>query len=235
MYLDIVFTKDTLREAEFLVKEFGLPAGSALLDVGCGVGRHTVELAKRGYWMTGVDLSESMLAEARKAARAAGVVVELLHADARDFIAEARFDGALCVCEGAFCLLGAGDDPLTRDLEILRNIYRALKPGARFILTALSAFRLIRQVTEEEVRAGRFDPLTLVEHNAMEVDTPDGTQTIPTRERLYVPTELAFMCQLAGFTVEHIGGGTAGNWGRRPLELDEYEIMVICRKPEKLS
>ena len=36
--------------------------------------------------------------------------------------------------------------------------------------------------------------------------------------------------RLAGLEVEHIGGGTAGNWGRRPIDLDEMEVMVIARK-----
>jgi len=36
---------------------------------------------------------------------------------------------------------------------------------------------------------------------------------------------------MTGFEVIHIGGGTAGNWGIRPVELDEYELMAIVRKP----
>jgi hypothetical protein len=50
------------------------------------------------------------------------------------------------------------------------------------------------------------------------------------RERGYMPTELTMLFRMAGFDVEHIWGGTAGNWGRRRLELDEMEIMVIARK-----
>ena len=50
------------------------------------------------------------------------------------------------------------------------------------------------------------------------------------RERGYVPTELVMLFRLAGLEVEHIGGGTAGNWGWRPIDLDEMEVMVIARK-----
>jgi len=46
-----------------------------------------------------------------------------------------------------------------------------------------------------------------------------------------VPTELALLLRHAGFAVEHVWGGTAGNWGRRPVDLDEYEIMVVARRP----
>ena len=65
-YLDNVFTKNTLEEAEFIIEELMLPAGSHILDIGCGTGRHCIELARRGYKMTGVDISSGMLNEARK-------------------------------------------------------------------------------------------------------------------------------------------------------------------------
>ena len=51
------FTKNTVREVDFLLEELELPPGASILDVGCGTGRHSIELAKRGYTLTGVDLS----------------------------------------------------------------------------------------------------------------------------------------------------------------------------------
>ena len=47
----------------------------------------------------------------------------------------------------------------------------------------------------------------------------------------YVPIELRLLCRMAGFEVEHVWGGTAGAWGRRRVDLDEWEIMVVMRKP----
>ena len=76
IYMNNGFTKNTLAEVDFLIEELKLPSGSSILDMGCGTGRHSVELAKRGYAVTGVDLSAGMLAEARKAAETAGVTVE---------------------------------------------------------------------------------------------------------------------------------------------------------------
>ena len=71
-----VFTKNTAREVNFLLEELEPPSGASILDVGCGTGRHSVELAKRGYAVTGLDLSAEMLAQAAQAANAAGVQVE---------------------------------------------------------------------------------------------------------------------------------------------------------------
>ena len=228
VYMDNSFTKNTVEEVDFVLEELSLPPGSHILDVGCGTGRHAVELARRRYQVTGVDISSGMLAEAEKAAREADVEVTLIHADATRFKSDKLFDAAICLCEGAFSLLGSQDDPIEHDLAILRNVHAALKPGARFILTALNACRMIRQATQEDVDNGRFDPATMVEVCTMEYDTPEGKKIMLVRERSYVPTELVMLFRQAGFEVEHIWGGTAGNWGRRKIHLDEMEVMVVA-------
>lgn len=230
VYMDNSFTKNTVEEVNFILEEINLPLGSRILDIGCGTGRHSVELARRGYQVTGVDISSGMLSEAEKAAKEAGVAVELIHADATLFTSEKMFDAAICLCEGAFTLLGSSDDPIEHDLTILRNIYSALKPGARFILTALNGCRMIRQYTQEDVENERFDPVNMVELETIECDTPEGKKSLQVRERSYVPTELVILFRQIGFKVEHVWGGTAGNWGRRNLHLDEMEIMIIGRK-----
>jgi len=235
VYMDNSFTRNTVPEVEFILEELRLPPGSHILDMGCGTGRHAVELAKRGYQVTGVDISSGMLTEAEKAAREARVKVECVHADAIKFTSAELFDAAICLCEGAFGLLGTNDDPIEHDLSILRNIHAALKPEARLIVTALNACAMIRQYTQKDVNNGRFDPTTLVETHTIEYDTPEGKKGVLVRERGYVPTELVMLFRLAGFEVEHIWGGTAGNWGRRQVELDEIEVMIVARKAAKVT
>lgn len=229
-YMKNCFTSNTQAEVEFLVQTMSLPPGSAILDVGCGTGRHSVSLAALGYRVTGLDLSEAMLAEARKTASEAGVECRFLQADATSFHLDETFDGAICLCEGSFGLLSLADDPKTRDLAVLNNVSACLKPGAPFILNALNGLKMARQYTPEDVQSGRFDPLTLTESYNMPLQTPDGTLELPVREKGFTALELHLLLGMAGFTVEHIGGGTAGNWGMRPLELDEYELMAISRK-----
>jgi cyclopropane fatty-acyl-phospholipid synthase-like methyltransferase len=228
-YMQNPFTYGTLKEIDFLVEELALPKGSRILDIGCGTGRHSIELAKHGYIVTGVDISSGMLAEAEVAARDEGVEIELVNVNATKYRSEPVFDAAICLCEGAFCLLGEGDDPHERDLTILRNIFAALKPGGKFVMTALNGCKPLREYTREDIDRGIFDPLTLVETHLMEKD--DSEDIVIVRERSYTPPELVLLFRIAGFKVDNVWGGTAGNWGKRPLDLDEMEVMVVARKP----
>ena len=228
-YLQEVFTRNTLQEVEFILEELELPAGSHILDVGCGVGRHAVELARHGFRVTGIDISGGMLDEGRRRAAQEGVEVEWVQADASNFHLPEQADAAICLCEGAFGLLGSGDDPYNHELAILSCIHAAIKPQALFILTALNGMAKIRTASEEKVAQGLFDPMVLMEMFSMEYETAEGKQSIALRERGFVPSELRLMLQVAGFTVEHLYGGTAGAWHREQVRLDEMEIMAICR------
>lgn len=230
VYMENSFTKNTIEEVNFILEELGLPPGSHILDVGCGTGRHSVELAKRGYKVTGIDISAGMLSEAKKAASKAGVEVEWVHSDASKFTSSRSFDASICLCEGAFGLLGKDDNPLEHELSILRNINAVLKPDKKLILTALNGFRMIRDHSQEDVEKGQFDPISLVEVSLQEYDTAEGKKSVLLKERGFVPTELAILLRQAGFLAEHIWGGTAGNWGKRKVDLDEMEIMVVARK-----
>jgi len=230
VYMDYCFTKNTLIEVDFLLDELKLPSGSSILDVGCGTGRHAVELARRGYQVTGVDISFGMLAEAEKAARQAGIRIEWIHADATEYTSNRQFDAAICLCEGAFGLLGKDDDPMKHDLSILNNIYSVLKPGAKLILTVINALAMVRKHSQKDVVEGRFDPITMVETSSEEYNTPQGKNKVVLKERGYVPTELELLFRQAGFRINHIWGGTAGNWGQRPIDLDEIEVMIIAQK-----
>jgi hypothetical protein len=83
------------------------------------------------------------------------------------------------------------------------------------------------------VAEGRFDPLTLVASS--EHPPREGLPAVAVRERAFVPTELLLLFRIAGLSVLNMWGGTAGNWGRRSLDLDEMEIMVVaCKTAEPL-
>ena len=234
VYDENIFTKNTVCEVDFLIDELRLPPDAAVLDVGCGTGRHAIELARRGYVVTGLDLSSEMLSRAAAAARAANVAVEWLRSDATRFALPGTYDAAICLCEGAFGLLEQGDDPIDQPLSILCNISRCLKPGARAIFTVLNGAAMLRRHQNTDVAEGRFDPLTMAESSAH--PPREGLPAVVVRERGFVPTELDLLFGTAGMSVLNMWGGTAGNWGRRPLDLDEMEIMVVaCKTAEPVA
>ncbi len=231
LYEQEEFTKNTVQEIDFLVQEFGLPPGASILDVGCGTGRHSIGLARKGYRMTGVDISPDMLEIARENATSSGVEIDFVCSDAQSFTVDKSYDGAICLCEGAFGLLGAADDPYEHDVAILNNINRSLKKGAKFITTLLNATRIIRSSSDEDVETGRFQVVDLVTFTPVEIENGSGDrEVIDLRERYYTAPELRRILVATGFQVEIICGGTAGAWHRRLPALDEFELMAICRK-----
>ncbi len=59
-YDNEVFTTGTTGECDFIEQELNYDKSLRLLDIGCGTGRHAIELTKRGYHITGVDLSDTL-------------------------------------------------------------------------------------------------------------------------------------------------------------------------------
>lgn len=229
-YLNNCFTKRTEAEVDFIEEVFSLSKGSHILDMGCGVGRHAVELALRGYEVTGVDLSSNMLKEAKRAAEEAGVTAHFIHDNAAHYRAHEKFDGAICLCEGAFSLLGEGDDPIERDLLVLKNISFSLKPDAPFLLTALNGFSKIRSFTDFDVERGIFRPEDMLDLSEVSFKREGIEKKMMVLERGYLPTEIRLMAHISHLVTEEIWGGTAGDWGRRRLKLDEIEIMYLFKK-----
>ena len=117
-------------EADFLEKSLQLPAGAKVIDVPCGNGRLSIELGRRGFQLTGVDLASEFIDEAKTKSTAAGVAVDFQERDMRDLPWTAEFDGAFCFGNS----FGYLDDQANADF--LKSLSQSLKPGARFILDA---------------------------------------------------------------------------------------------------
>src|ERR1700686_1215033 len=157
--------EQTRREADFLVKALQCETGSHLLDVPCGNGRLSLELARRGYRLTGVDISEEFIDEARrfvlhlpadaggtdKVARASGgrntggtPLPHFLLGDMRHIEGEAIYDGGYCF-GNSFGFLEYADME-----SFLSGVARALQPGARFVIeTGMAAESVLRKFEEQ--------------------------------------------------------------------------------------
>jgi 2-polyprenyl-3-methyl-5-hydroxy-6-metoxy-1,4-benzoquinol methylase len=212
-YEDYPFTKGTENEVEWMIKEYLTSPGMKILDVGCGTGRHAINLATKGYKnITGIDLSPGMLSAARKAAQEKNVAVDFRTGDARELPFENEFDAALCLCEGAFGLL----ENDAENYKILSAVHQSLKKNGVFILTALNLFR-----------DAEFDPMTCRVATDMEITKKDGSKKLlKCSDRSYTFPELKWVMEQLGFEVL-LG---ADPFTKEPIKYGAMEFMVVARK-----
>lgn len=232
-----VFTQGTLGEVDFVERELASDRSRRLLDIGCGTGRHAIELARRGYPVTGFDLSESQLRLARQKAAAAGVAIDFQHRDATQPHFDRQFEAAIMFCEGGFPLMETD----AKNHAILRHAAAALRPGGKLMLTTLNAlFPLFHSVkdflaaNEQGAVTGEltFDLMTFRER--AEVTFTDDTgqsHTIQTNERYYTPAEMRWLLETAGFAQVDIFGCHLGQFSREhPLTTEDFEMLVVADK-----
>lgn len=188
-----------------------------ILDVGCGTGRHSRELARRGYAVVGVDLSESMLAQARERAAAEGVVVTFRREDARALPFKEEFDIAIMLCEGGFSLVETDE----MDRQIVKGIARALRPGGLLVMTAPNAALMLAQEPDEV----DFDAVTQRERFTLE--SADG-EVLECSQRYYTVPELKSLLQEEGLEEVSFFAITGDGYeaGRAPGK-EDFELGVM--------
>lgn len=231
-----VFTKGTLQEVDFLEKEIGYNKNISILDVGCGTGRHSIELAKRGYNVTGFDLSEDQLKAARQKAKAAKVDIDFFQGDARNFQMEDKFDLAIMLCEGGFSLMDTDEE----NFQILKNVVATLNSSAKFIFTTLNVlypvFNDLEKFHDNGIVTGlfeghSFDLMTFRDKNVMEIPDDDGnSRRLDCNERYYAPSEITWLLKSLGMKNIKIWGCKVGNFEKRKLAINDYEMLAISEK-----
>jgi SAM-dependent methyltransferase len=219
-YDQLYAEKNYLGECDLIeaaVKRYASGTPVTLVDIGCGTGTHAIELARRGYKVTGVDLSESMIEHAIQKAMSLKNVEQLawLSGDARDFETGTTFDLGIMM----FAVIGY----LTTNEDVLRglrNIRRQLKHGALFIcdfwygpsvISTKPADRILSLLTKDgQVIRASSTTLDVVQHTAdvtfklwtLNGDRLTGQTTETHRLRYFFPQEFAFLLSQAGFDLK---------------------------------
>jgi histidinol-phosphate/aromatic aminotransferase/cobyric acid decarboxylase-like protein/SAM-dependent methyltransferase len=197
----------TAAEVDYLTAALAAFApGRRVLDLGCGTGRHAVELARRGYAVTGLDASAPALAMAAAAAATAGVEVVLHQAD---LLAAASWPAS--TVDAVVFVQGFGWGSDAEQLRLLRRARRLLAPGGLLVLDHSNASAILANFQAEAEFAAdgvayemsrSYDPVTGRNLGEMRVRYPDGrVAVLPHDIRLYQPPEVRQMLLAAGFRV----------------------------------
>jgi SAM-dependent methyltransferase len=217
----------TKAEADFILELLNVSHGAAILDVPCGEGRLSREMASRGYALTGVDFSLPFLNEARSRATAQGLGIRWERRDMRDLPWEGAFDGAFCF-GGSF---GYFEDE--GNANFVRAVSRSLKPGASFVLeVGISMETLLPRLRDREwTRVGNF--LFLEENHYDHVKGRFNTDYTMIRDgqavtktgshRVYSYCELVRLLESAGFTEVQSFGSLA----RGPFALGSPQLFLV--------
>lgn len=205
------------KEAAFVARALELKPGASVLDLCCGQGRHSVQLAKRGFNVTGLDLNPDYVELTRKAAKAAKVEVETVAADMREIPFAGKFD-AIVNMYSSFGYL----ESEAEDLKVLESAVKALKAGGRILLDMLNREWAIDNYIQNDWHTGA-DGTLYVERRDLDLATsrmhvhfivvdPNGgrRESIGHIIRLYTLTEMTRLLERAGLRMTAVFGGFDG-------------------------
>jgi SAM-dependent methyltransferase len=216
----------TVADVDFLEKTFDVKPGGRLLDVPCGNGRHSIELARRGYRVTGIDLSDAFLAAARTELDA-----DWRKGDMRELEVEpSAFDGAFCFGNSFGYLDHTGV------AAFLSALARALKPGAKLVIeTGMTAESILPTLVQKRwhrfgdlmiLSENRYDPWESCLHIDYTFVRGSVIETRPTAHYVFTSAELRRMLEAAGFETLSFHAGMADE----PYQLGSPRLVIIAQR-----
>jgi len=219
-------------EVDFVEKTLAHSRSMTVLDLACGSGRHSIELARRGYSMIGLDLNGFFLAQAEQAAREADVVVRWIQSDMRQIPFKEEVDAVIFLFSSFGYLESDRDDQL-----VLSQVATALRSGGVFVMDFINREWIMRNYRPNDWRMlpngavmlmqRSFDLLTGRNHERRIRVFPDGRREEVTMiVRMYTVVELIKMLEEVGLQVQEVCGGYRGE----PLTIDSKFIVLSARR-----
>ena len=238
-YDEECFVQGTAGECDFIEKEIDFDKKVRILDIGCGTGRHSIELTRRGYNVTGIDLSDAQIAEARRKTALLNLDIDYRKMDARELAFNEEFGLAIMICEGSFPLMETDE----MNFNILQSAYKSISKNGKFIFTTLNGlfplFHSVKDFINKVRKEGNadyvnntFDLMTFRDHNITVFEDDEGIKKeIQSNERYYVPSEIFWLLKTIGFVNTEICGAKLGAFSRDDkLTTEDFEMLVTAEK-----
>ncbi|MCK4657995.1 MAG: methyltransferase domain-containing protein [Phycisphaerae bacterium] len=225
--------EQTPAEVDHMLELLKLSPGDAVLDLPCGPGRHSLELARRGFKVTGVDRTSQYLVWARQKADAEALGVEWVEADMRSF----RRPGAYSAIVNLLTSFGYFEDQAD-DCRVAEHFFAGLQPGGQLLMEMMGKECLARIFRERDWHQADDGTLWLEERKL----SPDwgwvDVHWISIRDsqrrehrfghRLYAATELVALLREVGFDPVTVFGSLEGE----PYDHNAKRLVLLARKPE---
>ena len=220
----------TKTEIDFLLSKISIPDAGFILDIGCGFGRHSIELAQRGYNLVGIDPSQTMIEAARLASKGLANMPQFIQVHAEDYQTDQRFDAVLCL----FTTLGQieGDQDNHRLVGQAANL---LKPGGCFILEVPHREWVIKNLkTNEGFKSPEgstaiersYDPEGSMVTEIFTIETPTESRVFLLRYCIFDVAELDNLIKSSGL----ITLNTYGGYQDVPLDVDSPTVVILAAK-----
>jgi len=244
-------------EVDFIVEQFTQNNTKSILDFGCGMGRHSLELASRGFATTAVDYIPGFIERASARAAEHGLVkANFVVGDCKAISLEEKFDAAICLYD----VIGSYANDL-QNRAILNNLTDHVKPGGLLLISVMNMELTERKATSwfsldsepdkllslkpsgtMETTGNVFNPdFYMIEKTSRLVYRKEQFRSGPglpeefiVRDRRYTSTEIESECRRVGLEVVWLRFVRAGKWYEElPRESEgAKEILVLCRKPK---
>ena len=227
-YSKFLTEERTKLEVENILSILNLQGNEKIIDIACGFGRHTIELSKMGFDVTGVDIMDEFLKIAKQKANNQKTNVKFLKKDIRKLEYKEEFDVALLLFT-SFGYFSEKENQL-----VLKNISNLLKRNGKFLF----------DIPNRDSRATKFSDSVLEVDKDMMIDLPSfdplsgylNIRRIIIREnkrrefeynmRIYNLTEINKLLDKVGLTIKRV----YGSWKREKFTVSSPRIIILAEK-----
>ena len=221
-------------EVEQALTLLGIGEGASVLDLCCGPGRHSLELARRGYRVTAVDRTAEYLETLSEAAKVERLPIDVVCADMREFRREGAFDAVV----NLFTSFGYFEDQ-DDDRAVAANMHASLRPGARLLMDLMGKEVLARifdprrwqRIDEETIKLEETEVTrnwTWARTRWILLRGHERTEAV-VEHRIYSAAELIALLEEAGFGDFEVYGGLDG----LPYDHQAKRLVVAATRPAR--